>query len=108
MNSNDVRGKIMLATWAVIVLMILFLPKKITTNLGELSESKSAGYHFILSDPRGDMGPESQIPGAVEARNALLSGGVDYIRLLIQFAIVGGLCYGALKLMVKNQSVVHG
>jgi hypothetical protein len=108
MNSYDVRGKIILAAWAIIAVMILFPPKKVTSHLLGMSETKSAGYQFILSDPRGDAGPTSQIPGAEDVRNALESGGVDYVRLIIQFAIVGGLCFGALKLMDKNQSVAHG
>lgn len=101
---GDVQKKIVLAAGAIIVLMVLFPPKVIfnTNPVLNVTQSQSAGYQFLLSDPAGEQ---------KQAARALLGDEVDkYIgshiewgKLLLQIVIVAVITVVAIRFVANQQ-----
>jgi hypothetical protein len=77
-GSGDVRKKIVLAAGAIMAIMIAFPPKIMTATLFGESQTQSAGYVFLFSDPAvTPFGP-----------NPLVTSGIQWWKLLLQLAVV--------------------
>jgi hypothetical protein len=90
LRDGDLRSKIMLCAAIVLGIMILFPPKFIEHKnpLLGITDTQSAGYTFILSDPAGQEKAEVQQVAGDQA-NQLVASGVQWGRLLLQIIVVG-------------------
>jgi hypothetical protein len=86
-SSGDIRKNILLAAGAIMAIMVLFPPKVMTATLFGESETKSAGYVFLFSDPAATpFGP-----------NPIVTSGIEWWKLLLQLAFVGVAAYFAIR-----------
>jgi len=67
------------------------------TPSSNATETTSAGYAFLFSDPAGEQKAAAKILLGDEVDKFIYSG-VELGRLLIQIVLVGGLAFGATKL----------
>lgn len=86
-RTSDLRGKIMLAAGAIMALMVLFPPKVMTATIFGESQTQSAGYVFLFSDPATTpFGP-----------NPLVTSGILWWKLLLQLAVVAVAAYFVIR-----------
>jgi hypothetical protein len=104
-RTDDFRKKIVQTAIAIIGLMILFPPKVIVQKNPILDQTmtQSAGYQFILSDPAGEQKAAAKaILG--DKVDEFVGSSIEWSRLLIQFAIVGGAAFMALRFVEKPKA----
>ena len=72
---------------ALEILMVLWCPKVVEAHMMGVSKSASVGYGFILSNPAG-----SEFASLMG-----VSVHIDYLRLLVQMLVVGGIAYAMIR-----------
>ncbi len=108
-KQNDLQKKIVIAAVVLIGLMILFPPKVVTSRnpLIDQSQSQSAGYHFIFDDPAAEQKAAARVLLGDEV-DKYIGSGIEWGKLIIQMAIVGGAAFFFLRTMKQNQSSALG
>jgi len=105
---GDLQKKIVLGTAILIVLMVLFPPKAVVTNLLGQSSSQSVGYHFILSDPSKANLPADMPTTAQDAMNQIASSHIEWGKLLLQIVGVVVLAGVLVRFVVPQQQGATG
>ncbi len=104
-KQNDLQKKIVLAALIIGGLMILF-PPKVVTNTNPLinqTQTQAAGYHFLLDDPAAEQKSAARAMLGDDV-DKLIGSGIEWGKLLVQLAIVGGAAYFLLRYTQRNPS----
>jgi hypothetical protein len=96
-RQNDLQKKVIVTVLVLLGLMILFPPKFISSRnpILDVTTSESAGYHFILDDAAAEKKKAGRLLLGDEV-DKYIGSGIEWGRLLMQLALVGGAAAGFL------------
>ena len=102
---DDLQKKIVLTAIALIGLMLLFPPKVIFNKnpLSDATQTQSAGYQFLFSDPSAEQKKEARILLGDEV-DKYIGSHIDWGKLLFQLVIVAGGAVVATRFLAPRQS----
>jgi len=102
---NDLQKKIVLTAIALIGLMLLFPPKVIFNKnpLTDATQTQSAGYQFLLSDPSGEQKKDARLVLGDDV-DKYMGSHIEWGKLLFQLVIVAGGAFGAMRYLATRQS----
>jgi len=110
-DRDNPGGKILLVALAIVGLMILFPPKVIvkTNPILNASETTSAGYTFIFSDPAAEQKAAARTIFGDDV-DKLIASHIEWGKLFLQLVVVAGGAYAAARFFAKQQaaSALHG